>query len=104
MSRDRVRKIVGIGLISIAVAAVVLWLFGGEHVAERQAIRRLPPDIRRTIFAEELQVFQSLCGEQPRQDALETHCRNQAAFLAQFPECDSGCEQLVRDHFVRGWR
>jgi hypothetical protein len=84
--------LVGLGI----AAALVLWTCNrGE---EQRTVSRLPVDERAAIYAREIAAFETLCGEQPRRDALEERCRERAAFLVKFPECDARCRALARSH------
>lgn len=80
----------------VAVLAVWGWWLG----AERRAVRALPAEERMALFAQTLRGFEDLC--RPPRAGLEQHCRRQASFLLNFPECDEHCLSLARP--ILQWR
>jgi hypothetical protein len=82
----------------LSLLLVVLWVWWLG--AERRAVRALPPAERATIFAQTLHEFADLCA--PSRPGLEQHCRRQASFLVNFPECDEHCQSLTRP--ILQWR
>jgi hypothetical protein len=83
-------------VIAIAVAVGALWSY--RQGAERRAIARLPAAERGEVYRRELDAFRTLCGQGRRRDELQGQCRERASFILEFPECDPGCQQLVRSH------
>jgi hypothetical protein len=92
---DRVRSKSARGwLISLALLAalalVVLW-----QVASKM---RVPDPHRVEMYQRTLETVRSSCAE-PK-PAVKSYCRDQAALLLEFPECDAECVALARR--VRG--
>jgi hypothetical protein len=65
-------------LAAIGVTVFTVCLFG----AERRAISHLPSTERAELYRAEFESFQTLCGRQPRKDALEKRCQERAEFGA----------------------
>ncbi len=89
-------------LTSILVALGVLggvafWIW--SQGAERRAIHDLPPDARKAVYARTLENVRSVCKTPDL--ALEEYCREQAALLLEFPECDDPCRELAYGRIVR---
>lgn len=103
MPKGRARRGLAVSAVALAAVAVVA-LLSWHQGDERRAIAALPASERATLYAGELEIFQTLCGISPRPDALERTCREKAEFMLQFPECDQACQQLARDHLFVGRR
>jgi hypothetical protein len=86
------RALVRIATVVLPLAAFVLWVWWLG--AERRAVRALPPTERAAVFDETMRGFKDLCT--PPRNGLEKHCRRQASFLMNFPECDEQCLTLTR--------
>jgi len=84
-------------LIALGLALAFAWSSGGEH----RAIEGMEPVQRRAVYEQAFGELQRLCGAGPREDALEKRCREQGAFVLQFPECDAGCQRSARSHDPR---
>jgi hypothetical protein len=78
----------------VTICGVLVWNSG----AEWRAIGRLPPEERRPLYERTLRTLQSPCGTQKARNGLEDFCRDQAAFILKFPECDKACQVLARAH------
>lgn len=85
-------------MVVVPLLALVVWVWWLG--AERRAVRALPPDERGALFEQTMRGFQDLCV--PPRTGLEQHCRRQAAFLVNFPECDEPCLSLTRPILL--WR
>ncbi|MBY0276233.1 hypothetical protein K2Z84_12880 [Candidatus Binatia bacterium] len=90
-----------LGRIAVVVVPLVLlvvwvWWLG----AERRAVRALPPAERGALFEQTMRGFADLCV--PPRAGLEQHCRREASFLLNFPECDARCVAVTRPILL--WR
>lgn len=73
-----------------------VWWLG----AERRSIRALPPAERAALFEQTMRGFDALCV--PPRSGLEQHCRREASFLVNFPECTEHCLGVTRPILL--WR
>jgi len=87
-------------LIALGLALAFAWSSG----AERRALEGMDPVQRGAVYEQAFGELQRLCGDGPREDALEKHCREQVAFVLQFPECDARCQRITRLHAPRPTR
>ncbi|HSS38683.1 MAG TPA: hypothetical protein VLT58_07930 [Polyangia bacterium] len=79
------------GLVVLTAAFVA----GRQH-SRLQEVRSLAPAARAGIFARALDDLKTACTSvDPADEVLRDHCRDQAAFLVMFPECDARCESLA---------
>lgn len=76
-----------------AIALTGLWL----RARRKQAIAELPLPQRRALYQRTLETLRTTCRQEG--DVLLEHCREQAAFILQFPECDEACHALA-DRFA----
>lgn len=83
-------------VIPLLLLFVWVWWLGGE----RRAIRAMPAGERAELFQITLRGFEELCT--PPRDGLQHHCRREASFLINFPECDDHCLSVTRP--VLMWR
>jgi hypothetical protein len=83
-------------LVPLLLLVVWIWWLG----AERRAVRALPSAERGALFAETMRGFEDLCV--PPRAGLEQHCRREASFLLNFPECDDRCLSVTRPILL--WR
>ena len=58
---------------------------------QQRSLASLPVDDRAALFHRTLDTLTTTC----RNDALADHCREQAAFILQFPECDEACRAVA---------
>jgi cytochrome b pre-mRNA-processing protein 3 len=86
----------GATIVLAALVLITLWFW--QTRAEPRAVARLRADERAQIYRREMENFQTLCGQGPRNDVLENRCKQRADFILQFPECDVACQQLARAH------
>lgn len=84
---------------ALALLGTITWQAGSE----RRAIARLPDEVRRGVFSQTLEAFSELCRG-PERDDLRSHCREQARFLALFPECGARCGDLAAPYLHRATR
>jgi hypothetical protein len=89
-----VRIAIVVGPLLLLVAWV--WWLG----AERRAVRALPASERAALFDQTMHGFDDLCV--PPRIGLERHCRREASFLLNFPECDQHCLSVTRP--ILSWR
>lgn len=83
-------------LVPLLLLVAWVWWLGSE----RRAVRAMPPAERVAVYEETMRGFEDLCT--PPRAGLESHCRRQAAFLLNFPECTQHCQSLTRP--VLQWR
>ncbi len=88
----RVYVYTAVVVLALGIGVVLgLWSKG----AEGRAIRRLPGAERGALYRRTLEDLQSVCTPLRTPD-LNEHCRHQASFIIQFPECDEGCLKLAK--------
>jgi len=78
-----------LALLPLAAMVVWVWSLG----AERRGIYSLPADERAVVYADTMQAFDAACAPPPA--GLTNHCRSQASFLLNFPECDNHCRGVA---------
>lgn len=67
--------------------------------SEREGLRNLPDAARTELFTRTVDELRQFCGEgRPR--ALDAHCRELAAFAAQFDACRDECKAIVSPHLA----
>ncbi|HTO09380.1 MAG TPA: hypothetical protein VMR86_20170 [Myxococcota bacterium] len=77
------------------LAALALVLAAGAMVLWQLASRREAPDAHRAgMYQKTLASVRESCV--PPKPNVESYCRDQAAFLLTFPECDADCVALAR--------
>jgi hypothetical protein len=74
-------------------SALLAWMLWSMN-AERRSIARMPAEQRRVIYDHAIEGLRALCRE-PVDPTMRRRCREQAEFLAAFPECDAACEELI---------
>jgi hypothetical protein len=57
-------------------------------------LQSLAPTDRRQLYERTLQTLRGICPEVTGTE-LTDFCRDQAALLGRFPECDDGCRQAI---------
>lgn len=66
------------------------------HQQTTPELRQLPLSERRTLYLRTLDTLRTSCASgAPAAAVLDDHCRHQAAFISQFPECDAACQALA---------
>lgn len=76
-------------------------LFSGISIllqrSNERELREMPVSDRRTLYEQTLQILRTSCATAASTPgyAQEDRCREQASFLARFPECDRTCHQLT---------
>lgn len=83
-------------LVPLLLLIAWVWWLGSE----RRAIRALPADERTALFEQTMRGFDDLCV--PPRTGLELHCRREASFLLNFPECERHCLNVTRPILL--WR
>jgi cytochrome b pre-mRNA-processing protein 3 len=94
------RSSVKLGVAALAAALVVASAWLWHSGAERRAIQKLQPDERRALYERTLGTLRAPCGIENHSEGLEAYCREQSEFIVQFPECDSACAALARQHLT----
>jgi hypothetical protein len=77
-------------VVVVALAALALH-WQGEPERE---VRSMPAAERRALYQRTLETLQNTCARAPGPTVRE-HCREQATFIAFFPECNEPCRDLV---------
>jgi hypothetical protein len=85
-----------VAVAAAVIAALALWTV--DHGAERVAIEQLSGQERRALYQRTLHTLRSSCDPKTLPDGLRDFCREQAEFVAQFPECDEVCRALAKPH------
>ena len=77
----------------LVVAALAAFAIHRQGEPDRE-MRGMPASERRALYQRTLETLQDAC---PRATGptLKEHCREQAAFIEHFPECDNTCRALV---------
>jgi hypothetical protein len=78
------------------IAAIAF--FQVDRGDERAAIGELPAQERRALYERTLRTLASSCAPIKQRQGLADHCREQAEFIVQFPECDGACRALAEPH------
>jgi hypothetical protein len=63
---------------------------------DRSDLRTTPPALRAIWYERALAELTGCQGPEARTGVLRAHCQAEARFIVQFPECDAGCQRLVR--------
>jgi hypothetical protein len=82
------RAFLGCGAVALVIAG-----FAWRGAADRRALDELPASQRQELYLRVLDDVERFC--RPPAEALDGWCREQASFLASFPECDQRCEALA---------
>ena len=94
--RHRLAARIATVLVPLLLLVAWCWWLG----AERRTIRALPAPERAALFAQAMRGFDDLCV--PPRSGLEQHCRREASFLLNFPECERHCLNVTRPILL--WR
>ena len=73
-------------VITFGMVAVAVWY----RRSTRFALLDVPAGERRVLYGKTMEAFRELCSNSPG-PAFEAKCRDDAALLIQFPECDDAC-------------
>ncbi len=73
------------------VAGTSLW----NHRQASQDLITLPTLERQTLYQRTLETLESICVSATGPEIVD-YCRDQAQFIARFPECDATCEAACR--------
>jgi hypothetical protein len=90
------RSVGALVLLGLVLVAVWAWNRG----AEQRAIRNLPAQERRALYARTLDTLRTPCELGTRPPGLESFCRKQAAFALEFPECDDVCATVAKRQLI----
>jgi len=90
LSRTR-HGLVAMAFLVFAVGGSSLW----SHHQSRQQLRAIPTEERQVLYKRTLATLESLCVNAQGSEITE-YCREQAQFIAAFPECDATCEGVCR--------
>lgn len=96
VERHRLLGRIAVVVVPLLLLVVWVWWLG----AERRAIRSMPAQERAELFETTIRGFEDLCT--PPRTGLENHCRREASFLINFPECDDHCLSITRPILM--WR
>lgn len=78
---------------AITVFAALCGAFVWQARLERD-LTELPAPERRALYERTRETLRSTCSQALELDVAE-HCREQAAFITRFPECDAACRDLA---------
>lgn len=92
--------------LAILLGAVLLLLLHLWDVGQQQrALIQMSPEARARVYLGAISTMKEMCPPQAhREEAFEERCREQADFLAKFPECDEACRELVRSNLSQPTR
>lgn len=83
-----------------AVAAALLvslvagtWVWN-RHLSQRELLT-LPSQERHSLYAHTLETLGTVCMHAQGPE-LSSYCRDQAQFIARFPECGVNCQEVCR--------
>lgn len=85
--------IAGFFLILFLSGLAIFW-----HQQTAPELGALPLSERRTLYLRTLDTLRTSCAAASPASApaaLDDHCRHQATFIVQFPECDARCQTLA---------
>jgi len=80
--------------LACGAVALVIGGFAWRGTADRRALSELPASQRQELYRRVFDDLDQIC--RPPSGALDDWCRQQASFLAGFPECDDRCVALTR--------
>ena len=103
LNLERSRKIAWV-VVLCALGVVLLALWQTGRTSEPRAIRQLSVEARHALYDRTLGTLRSSCDSNTRPAGLARHCREQAEFIVQFPECDDACRALASPHLERPTR
>lgn len=81
----------------VLLSCLALWAW--SETSQRREILRLPAQERQAVYARTLEELETLCEDSG--NTLRTHCRAQALFIVQFPECDDACRGVASKHLAQ---
>ncbi|MBJ6760604.1 hypothetical protein JGU66_07495 [Myxococcaceae bacterium JPH2] len=87
-------RVILLGVVTLMLVGVWLWL----HSSEDRALLAMAPAQRKALFHETQQGFRLMCLSDAGKDFIP-RCRQQATFLARFPECDTACRQEISPYY-----
>lgn len=83
---------------AVAGALLVLLVAGSwvwnRHLSQQELLA-LPNQQRHTLYAHALETLETVCIHAQGPD-LSEYCREQAQFIAHFPECGVNCQEICR--------
>src|SRR5512142_1266854 len=85
-----------VGVLALALAAATFW----NHMQSRRELLRMPRQERRELYQHVLRTMSSVCVR-AEGESLAEYCREQAQYVALFPDCDESCRQLGRQFLAR---
>jgi hypothetical protein len=86
-----------LGMVALALLLVfgLALLWSRHDGGERSALVGLDSTDRQALYEKTLSAFVALCNERTPPRQLEARCREEAALLEDFPECDSRCVETL---------
>jgi hypothetical protein len=79
----------------IGAAALAAAVAAGQRWSALAQIRAISAADRARIFASAFEDLRTACVPVSKPALLADHCRQQARFVALFPECDQRCQSLA---------
>lgn len=86
------RLLVWLLVCAVAIALAVS-LFLQQTRVDRE-LRSVPSAERRALYERTLETLRKSCAP-TSPSALDDYCRDQSAFIKQFPECNKECQRLA---------
>jgi hypothetical protein len=90
LSKQRIQTWLVGWLIFAAVAALAVWL----HTRTTHELQALQQSERAALYSRTLDTLKGPCSH-ALDPSLTNYCREQAAFITRFPECDTECHALA---------
>jgi hypothetical protein len=91
-----------VAMAAAVVAMAFVWAWWARY--EQRALLSLPVEERVRIYERSLDSMRVLCGNPKVTGAFQSRCREQALFLAEFPECGADCRTLLENFLPRPTR
>lgn len=80
--------------VAVALFAAGAGAFSWRACGREREIASLAPEARRELYERTMQTLRGACSDPPGLEVAR-HCRDEAEFVASFPECDEACRGLV---------
>lgn len=84
---------------AIVVAGMILLVMAGATIVNdwqvQRELARMSDGARQPLFERVQETLRNACPH-AKGEELRNYCRDQAQFLALFPECDGPCQRLCR--------
>ena len=91
-------------LLVLALAGILLWI-GGVALREHRlaaAVAAMPRGVQQETYAHIRDELLHVCAVE--RSRLDDRCREQAAFILEFPQCDAACQTMALPFLTNGSR